>query len=36
LFDTSDATGTQLGAAGLRRGRVAGSFMHIIDGAPIP
>jgi cobyrinic acid a,c-diamide synthase len=36
LFDTSDATGTQLGAAGLRRGRVAGSFMHIIDMAKVP
>lgn len=31
LFDTEDAAGTPLGPAGLRRGRVAGSFMHIID-----
>ncbi|CAN7464556.1 cobyrinate a,c-diamide synthase [Pararhizobium sp. LjRoot238] len=36
LFDTSDATGTQLGSAGLRRGQVAGSFMHIIDMAEVP
>ncbi|OBZ93853.1 cobyrinic acid a,c-diamide synthase [Pararhizobium polonicum] len=33
LFDTADAAGTPLGLAGLRRGRVAGSFMHIIDRA---
>lgn len=31
LFDTADAAGTPLGLAGLRRARVAGSFMHIID-----
>lgn len=31
LFDTADAAGTPLGPAGLRRGQVAGSFMHIID-----
>ncbi|WP_455271309.1 cobyrinate a,c-diamide synthase [Rhizobium herbae] len=31
LFDTADAAGTPLGHAGLRRGRIAGSFMHIID-----
>ncbi|MBP1857200.1 cobyrinate a,c-diamide synthase [Rhizobium herbae] len=31
LFDTADAAGTPLGPAGLRRGRVAGSFMHVID-----
>ncbi|MDO9418680.1 cobyrinate a,c-diamide synthase [Pararhizobium sp.] len=31
LFAAEDATGTALGAAGLRRGRVAGSFMHLID-----
>ncbi len=31
LFDTTDAVGTGLGPAGLRRGRVGGSFMHIID-----
>ena len=29
LFDTADAAGTPLGSAGLRRGRVAGSFMHL-------
>lgn len=31
LFDVSDAGGASLGAAGLRRGNVAGSFMHVID-----
>jgi len=31
LFDTADAAGTRLGPAGLRRGQVAGSFMHLID-----
>lgn len=31
LFDTADAAGTPLGPAGLRRGQVAGSFMHLID-----
>ncbi|MCV9960840.1 cobyrinate a,c-diamide synthase [Pararhizobium sp. BT-229] len=35
LFDTSDALGNQLGLAGLRRGRVGGSFMHIIDTAQV-
>ena len=34
LFTTSDAAGTALGPAGLRRSRVAGSFLHIIDMAP--
>ena len=33
LFDTADAAGTPLGQAGLRRGGIAGSFMHIIDEA---
>lgn len=33
LFDTADAAGTPLGQAGLRRGKIAGSFMHIIDEA---
>ncbi|WP_428429085.1 cobyrinate a,c-diamide synthase [Pararhizobium sp.] len=33
LFDTADAAGTPLGPAGLRRGKVAGSFMHLIDTA---
>jgi cobyrinic acid a,c-diamide synthase len=36
LFDTTDAVGTPLGPAGLRRGQVAGSFMHIIDTAAVP
>lgn len=31
LFDTADAAGEPLGLAGLRRGQVAGSFMHLID-----
>lgn len=31
LFAASDATGTDLGAAGLRRGNVMGSFIHLID-----
>ncbi|MBW3095739.1 cobyrinate a,c-diamide synthase [Pseudohoeflea coraliihabitans] len=31
LFMVTDARGTDLGAAGQRRGRVAGSYMHIID-----
>lgn len=31
LFDVADARGAPLGSAGLRRGRVAGSFMHVID-----
>jgi cobyrinic acid a,c-diamide synthase len=31
LFTASDALGNELGAFGLRRGRVAGSFMHLID-----
>jgi cobyrinic acid a,c-diamide synthase len=33
LFEASDALGRPLGPAGLRRGRVAGSFMHLIDAA---
>jgi len=36
LFDTTDAVGTPLGPAGLRRGQVAGSFMHIVDVALVP
>jgi len=36
LFDTTDAVGTPLGPAGLRRGQVAGSFMHIVDMAVVP
>lgn len=31
LFAVSDAAGEDLGQAGLRRGPVAGSFMHLID-----
>lgn len=31
LFDTADAAGMRLGHTGLRRGVVAGSFMHVID-----
>ena len=33
LFEAADALGRPLGPAGLRRGRVAGSFMHLIDSA---
>jgi cobyrinic acid a,c-diamide synthase len=36
LFDTTDTVGTPLGPAGLRRGQVAGSFMHIVDMAVVP
>jgi cobyrinic acid a,c-diamide synthase len=31
LFRMSDATGADLGAAGLSRGTVAGSFIHLVD-----
>ncbi|WP_416357817.1 cobyrinate a,c-diamide synthase [Aureimonas phyllosphaerae] len=31
LFDATDALGDDLGALGLRRGRVSGSFAHVID-----
>ncbi len=31
LFTATDAAGTALGDVGLRRGRVAGSFLHLID-----
>ncbi|MDP3524100.1 MAG: cobyrinate a,c-diamide synthase [Hoeflea sp.] len=31
LFSARDALGADLGAVGLRRGSVAGSFMHVID-----
>jgi cobyrinic acid a,c-diamide synthase len=34
LFSVSDANGEMLGEVGLRRGRVCGSFMHLIDRAP--
>ncbi|QOG06636.1 cobyrinate a,c-diamide synthase [Aureimonas sp. OT7] len=33
LFRATDATGQALGALGLYRGRVMGSFLHVIDGA---
>lgn len=33
LFTAQDANGVDLGPCGLQRGRVAGSFMHIIDRA---
>ncbi|AGS22280.1 cobyrinate a,c-diamide synthase [Rhizobium etli] len=35
LFQVRDALGTDLGPAGLRRGQVAGSYMHLIDLAGI-
>jgi cobyrinic acid a,c-diamide synthase len=31
LFHAKDALGNDLGSAGLRRGQVAGSYMHLID-----
>ena len=31
LFALSDASGNDLGHAGLRRGSTAGSFIHLID-----
>jgi cobyrinic acid a,c-diamide synthase len=31
LFTVSDALGIGLGEAGLRRGQIAGSYMHLID-----
>ncbi len=31
LFDVRDTLGTDLGPAGLQRGNVAGSYMHLID-----
>ena len=34
LFSVTDATGENLGEAGLRRGTVGGSYMHLIDLAP--
>ena len=34
LFAVTDAVGEDLGAAGLRRGTVSGSYMHLIDLAP--
>lgn len=34
LFAVTDAMGNDLGEAGLRRGAVSGSYMHLIDLAP--
>lgn len=34
LFTVTDAVGEDLGEAGLRRGGVSGSYMHLIDLAP--
>lgn len=34
LFTVTDAIGEDLGEAGLRRGAVSGSYMHLIDLAP--
>ncbi len=31
LFDASDALGADRAPAGLHRGRVAGSFLHLVD-----
>ena len=31
LFTAADSSGTNLGSVGLRRGSVAGSFIHLID-----
>ena len=31
LFRAGDATGAELPAMGLKRGSVAGSFLHMID-----
>ncbi|HUF44336.1 MAG TPA: cobyrinic acid a,c-diamide synthase, partial [Aestuariivirgaceae bacterium] len=33
LFEVQDAAGAGLGTAGLRLGRVMGSYLHVIDGA---
>ena len=33
LFALADASGSDLGASGLRRGSVMGSFLHLIDRA---
>jgi cobyrinic acid a,c-diamide synthase len=34
LFTLADASGNDLGAGGLRRGSVSGSFVHLVDRAP--
>ena len=31
LFDAVDAKGTELGSHGLQIGKVAGSYMHLVD-----
>jgi cobyrinic acid a,c-diamide synthase len=36
LFEVADARGQHLGHAGLRRGNVAGSFIHLIDRSAEP
>jgi cobyrinic acid a,c-diamide synthase len=36
LFEVADARGRHLGRAGLRRGNVAGSFIHLIDRSTEP
>lgn len=36
LFTAEDAAGVSLGATGLRRGSVMGSFAHVIDAAASP
>jgi cobyrinic acid a,c-diamide synthase len=33
LFEASDSLGQPLGPAGLRAGRVMGSFIHLVDAA---
>ena len=35
LFSVTDAMGDDLGTAGLRRGAISGSYMHLIDLAPV-
>jgi cobyrinic acid a,c-diamide synthase len=35
LWSAADAAGADLGASGLRRGPVFGSFFHLIDGHPL-
>ena len=33
LFEAADAAGRDLPPAGLRAGRIMGSYLHVIDGA---
>ena len=35
LFEATDALGEDLGAVGLRRGKISGSYMHVIDLAEV-